>query len=301
MPNGSKPTEDEHFIPRMYLRNFSVIKGKRDHICQFDTNTMQQAPTSVKLEDVCCEKNLYELRDSDGSFIAQNHIENNFGQIEDYTARVIKSIVAKSQNEKCLNCSTVLSQDEKSYLTIFITALLYRDPQTIEMGMKLLQGANPSMDGRETRNFTLMNLLPLGVDSEWDKNTVIRSAIQKFSGMFFQIGFTDDGTIITSDRPVIQWPSHDNSDDRPRAVTFPLTSRLVLYLFPIEDAEQNEISCFFKMSEQQIDDIQANIAVCARRWIYSRYMLTAEQLEIIKAVRDRLSTNCKGMPWTEKD
>ena len=99
MPNGSKPTEDEHFIPRMYLRNFSVIKGKRDHICQFDTNTMQQTPTSVKLEDVCCEKNLYELRDSNGSIIAQNHIENAFGRIEDYTARVIKSIIAKSQNE----------------------------------------------------------------------------------------------------------------------------------------------------------------------------------------------------------
>lgn len=139
MANGNKPTIDEHFVPRMYLRNFSEIKGEKALICQFDTNTMLQTPTSVKVEDVCCEKNLYELRDSDGSFIARNHIENTFRQIEDYTARVIKSIVAKSQNEKCLNCTTVLSQDDKSYLTIFITALLYRDPQTIEMGIRFLQ------------------------------------------------------------------------------------------------------------------------------------------------------------------
>lgn len=273
MANGKNPTVDEHFVPRMYLRGFSEIKGEKAFICQFDTNTMRQTPTSVKVEDVCCEKNLYELRDSDGSFIARNHIENTFGRIEDYTARVIKSIVAKSQNETCLNCSTVLSQDDKSYLTIFLTALLYRDPQTIEMGIRFLQASDPSMAGREARNSTLMNLLPSGVDPEWDKNTVIRSAIEKFSGMFFQIGFTDEHTIITSDRPVIQWPSHDNSDNRPRAVAFPLTSRLVLYLFPIEKAEQNGVSCFFKLSEQQINDIQTNIAVCARRWIYSKKAL----------------------------
>jgi len=190
-----------------------------------------------------------------------------------------------------MNCSTVLSQDDKSYLTIFITALLYRDPQTIEMGIRFLQESNPGMDSREARNFTLMNLLPLGVDPEWDNSTVIRSALESFSGMFFQIGFTDGDAIITSDRPVIQWPSHDSSDNRPRAVAFPLTSRLVLYLFPIENAEQNETSCFFKMSEQQINSIQTNIAVCARRWIYSKNMLTDDQLEIIKEARARLSKN----------
>lgn len=236
---------------------------------------MQQTPTSVKLEDVCCEKNLYELRDSNGSIIAQNHIENAFGRIEDYTARVIKSIIAKSQNENCLKCSTVLSQDEKSFLTIFITALMYRDPQTIVMGMRFLQENNPNVDCRNARNFTLMNLLPLSGNPEWDNKTIIRSAIETLSGMFFQIGFTDNDIIITSDRPVIQWPSHDSSDHRPRAVAFPLTSRLVLYLFPIESAEQNESSCFFKMSEQQINDIQTNIAVCARRWIYSKSIMAA--------------------------
>ena len=168
---------------------------------------------------------------------------------------------------------------------------MYRDPQTIVMGMRFLQENNPNVDCRNARNFTLMNLLPLSGNPEWDNKTIIRSAIETLSGMFFQIGFTDNDIIITSDRSVIQWPSHDSSDHRPRAVAFPLTSRLVLYLFPIESAEQNESSCFFKMSEQQINDIQTNIAVCARRWIYSKSMLTVEQLEIIKEARARLPAN----------
>lgn len=291
MADGNKPTVDEHYVPRMYLRGFSEIKGEKAFICQFDTNTMQQMPTSIQVNDVCFEKNLYELKDSNGSIIAQNSIENTFRQIEKNTCRVIRSIIDKSQNENCLNCSTILSEEDKSLLIIFITALLYRDPQTIVRGMRFLQEKNPNVDCRNARNFTLMNLLPLSGDPKWDNNTIIRSAIETLSSMFFQIGFTGNDNILTSDRPVIQWLSLDSSDNRPRAVAFPLTSKLVLYMFPIENVEQNMRSCFFKMSEQQINDIQTNIAVCARRWIYSKNMLTVEQLEIIKEARVRLSTN----------
>lgn len=291
MADGNKPTIDEHYVPSMYLRGFSEIKGEKAFICQFDTNTMQQMPTSIQVDDVCFEKNLYELKDSNGSIIAQNSIENTFRQIEKNTCRVIRSIIDKSQNENCLNCSTILSEEDKSLLIIFITALLYRDPQTIVRGMRFLQEKNPNVDCRNARNFTLMNLLPLSGDPKWDNNTIIRSAIETLSSMFFQIGFTGNDNILTSDRPVIQWLSLDSSDNRPRAVAFPLTSKLVLYMFPIENVEQTMRSCFFKMSEQQINDIQTNIAVCARRWIYSKNMLTVEQLEIIKEARVRLSTN----------
>jgi hypothetical protein len=37
----------------------------------------------------------------------------------------------------------------------------------------------------------LYNLLPLGVDHEWDKNTVIRTATERLCGMAFQIGIAD--------------------------------------------------------------------------------------------------------------
>ena len=99
--------------------------------------------------------------------IAQNSIENTFRQIEKNTCRVIRSIIDKSQNENCLNCSTILSEEDKSLLIIFITALLYRDPQTIVMGMRFLQENNPNVDCRNARNFTLMNLLPLSGNPEW--------------------------------------------------------------------------------------------------------------------------------------
>ena len=155
---------------------------------QFNLKTMQQTPVSVDVEDICFEKHLYEIKRSDGSFVAQNAIEKAFGRIEMKVDKVIQSIQTKSENENCIICSTILSENDKSLLAIFITTLLYRDPATIESGIKILQTSNPNMDIREARNFTLLNLLPLGVDPEWDEKTIIRTAIGNLSGMAFQIG-----------------------------------------------------------------------------------------------------------------
>ena len=288
MPNGEKPTTNEHFIPQMYLRGFSEIK-KRDKslIWQFNLKTMQQTPVQVDIQDICSEKHLYEIKGSDGSIIAQNTIEKTFGKIETNASRVIRSIQTKSKNENCLNCSTILSEDDKSYLIIFITSLLYRTPETIEAGISSLKKTNPEMDNRSARNFTLFNLLPLGIDTEWDKNTIIRTAIERLSGIAFQIGITNNDVVITSDRPVIIWPpKEDEPYNRPQAVAFPLTSKLLLYLFPVESVDPIARNCFIKLTPNHINDLYSNLSVCARNWIYSRNALTEDQLKIIAKARN---------------
>lgn len=63
--------------------------------------------------------------------------------------------------------------------------------------------------------------------------------------MDFRIGIAPDDLIITSDRPVIQWtPDENELFNRSKAVVFPLTSRLVLYLFPSIDDQQTRGSFF---------------------------------------------------------
>ena len=199
---------------------------------------------------------------------------------------MIQSIKTKSENKNCLCCSKILSEDDKSYLVIFITSLLFRDPATIESGIGYLQKSNPDMDARGARNFTLLNLLPLGLDPEWDKNTIIRTALGDLAGMAFQIGIADQDVVITSDRPVVLWPpKEDEQYNRPRALAFPLTSKLLLYLFPEEDIAPIARNCFFKLSNEQINDFYSSISVYTRSWIYSRYPLTEEQIRIISKAR----------------
>ena len=293
MPKGEKPTEDEHFIPRMYLKGFSEItKSGKAMIWQFNLKTMQQTPVQVDVQDICFEKHLYEIKDGNDSFIAQNTIEKTFGKIETNANRVIQSIRAKSENENCLKCPTILSEDDKSYLVIFITSLMYRDPVTIASGINYLKKSNPAMKDREARNFTLLNLLPLGLDPDWDKNTIIRTAIGTLAGMSYQIGIADEDVIISSDRPVVLWPPKDDEPyNRPRAVAFPLTSRLLLYLFPLESVDPIARNCFIRLNAEQINDFCHNSSVYARNWIYSRNSLSKEQLEIIREAR--IGSNCK--------
>lgn len=188
MPHGEKLTENEHFIPRMYLKGFSeVIGSDKAFIWQYNLNSMWQTPVSVNVKTVCFKKNLYEIMNEYGAFIAQNWIENIFGKIEKQTGAVIDSIIKKSQREKCINCTAVLSENDKSLIILFLTTLLYRDPKTIDEGVSFLINSNQDIGEREARNFTLMNLLPLDIDSEWDKKTIIRTAVENFAEWHFKL------------------------------------------------------------------------------------------------------------------
>ena len=291
MPKDKNYTEDEHFLSRMYLKEFSEIKKKgnkeKAFVWQYNIKTMRHTSVQVNIQNICFEKNLYELRNADGSFVARNTIEKTFGKIETAVSNVFCSIKERAKNEKCMNCTTFLSEEEKSLLIIFITALLYRDPNTITRGIDFLKETNQGLSDEQARNFTLLNLLPLGLDAEWDQKTIIRSALANLSGMAYQIGMASDDVIFTSDRPVVQWPSHNEEYlNRPKALVFPLTSRLVLFLYPLEDVAQIGWNFFFQLDQGSIHDVQMDVAVCAREWIYSREKLSNEQMKIIWEARN---------------
>lgn len=283
MSENEQMTHSEHYIPKMYLRQFSVNKK---NLYRYDANNLDKLPEIRSIDRICREIDIYEPINKDGSYIAPNYIENRFGRIETRAGKIIELIKAKAQNEKCLSCVSVLSEEEKSILIIFVTALMFRNPDTIDLGIKSLQESNPNIDIKDARNFTLYNLLPLGVNCEWDENTIIRTATSRLCGMAFRLGIANEDVIFTSDRPYVIWPSDKNElFNRPKAVAFPLTSRHILYLFALNDAEAIKRSYFFKLEEDQIRDIQENVAVFAKKWLFSRMPLTEEQMKRVKEAR----------------
>lgn len=290
MIHNSSDTIAQHYIPRMYLKCFSEVidtKKNKAYIWQYSIESFKQINTSVNIEDICFEKDLYEMKDIENSYIARNYIEKTFSRIEANASNVIKSIENKIESLSYTNYNNeILSEEDISNLIIFMTSLNYRDPQTIEKGIDIIKNLHPDISYRDARNYTLMNLLPLSGDNTWDKNTIIRTAIEKYCGMTFQIGVSTSDNIITCDCPVIEWPKDVNDCfNRPKAVVFPLTSRIVLYLYPLDDVNTMGHNCAFLLSDKQINDLYYYVAANTRTWIYSRNRLSIEQEKIVKSVR----------------
>ena len=136
MQSNSKYTKWEHFIPRVYLKGFSNIEQRKqkEKLLAWAVDGISIAPIEkqIDIEDFCAMDNLYELKNEKGEFIARNFIERTFGRLEAKVGSVLKKINEKSQTEKCLKCTSVLSEDDKSILIILMTMLQFRNPETID-------------------------------------------------------------------------------------------------------------------------------------------------------------------------
>lgn len=101
MPKDKNYTEDEHFLSRMYLKEFSEIKKKgnkeKAFVWQYNIKAMRHTPVQVNIQNICFEKNLYELRNADGSFVARNTIEKTFAKIETAVSNVFCSIKERAK------------------------------------------------------------------------------------------------------------------------------------------------------------------------------------------------------------
>lgn len=278
-------THIEHYIPRFYLRHFSVDKTK---VFRYDIEQLDLPPKLSLLTESCQEKDMYELFNEDNSYLAPNLIEKAFGRIETETGRVIKSIAEKSADMNNSDIDSLVSENEKNTLIIFLTTLLFRDPITINKGIKFQLNENSNLSEREARNYTLFNMLPLGVDKKWDQNTIGRMALRLFGGMSLKIGVSHEDLVITGDKPVVLFGfSRNKSDDRVQKVLFPLTSNLIMYLYSPEIIDGGFKNVFINVNNQQLFELHDYISMNAEKYLFSKKQLTEIQIERLKTARQR--------------
>lgn len=89
-------TKRQHYIPRMILRNHTIpfrLPQRKNVIWQYDK--IKQIERIVSIDDVCWEKNLYEIKDDSGQILkgTRNEIERNFSIIESAWNRVFLQII----------------------------------------------------------------------------------------------------------------------------------------------------------------------------------------------------------------
>lgn len=293
MANGNNPTTDEHFVPRMHLRRFSERKLKKskpkDIIWAYNLATMKQLPDQIPIEDICFEEHLYEFKDSEGNFIDRNRVEKALSNYEKVFSVVIGQILRNAKNDKNLHTRCFLSSKEKVFLTAFMTLQILRYPFVLSSAEELLNDMFPDqLKANEARNIVVWSCLDAFIDGRFDveKDSIFWRIINWFDDMAFIIGRSKEPVFFTADRPIFLFHSErdtiDFSMERPEKVIFPLSPTMVLYMIPNSEETRRKRNVLMDLPDEFIREVQWSIAQCAKDWIYSRYPITEEQLQLIK-------------------
>lgn len=120
-------TKRQHYVPRIYLKEFSFDNQKVPHVYAVFPKT--KASVSVSIEKICCQSYLYEqiAIDSDSGahiFAAPNELEGFFSTIEGRYAAIISKLKSDLQEKNDFE----LAEDEISALKGFMSLLVWRNP-----------------------------------------------------------------------------------------------------------------------------------------------------------------------------
>ncbi len=281
-------TKNQHFIPQFYFREFSASeKGIYRHNVQLPN----ESSIWVSINDECAEKYLYEMLTDDGELLEPNKLEKIFSKFEADFSNTIKSIKRKAFDKISFNTTSFLTKEEKQNLLIFISLQLLRYPEMIKYGQDIAKEVhNNEINDLQARNFAIEmyynSLFRLKNNQEGPNITF--SVLKWFDNMAFKIGVSDRDNVITSDLPMCFYNKKGlyPFEGTPDQVTVPLTSRLVLFLSPMQSEDRGNRNILFPLTGDDIREEHSAMFMMARHWIYSYSPLNAE--DILQLVDDRL-------------
>ena len=288
MENQEQITKIQHFLPQFYLREFSESeKGIYRHDIEFPNK--ETVWTSIKKE--CSEPFLYEKKTETGELLEPNKLEKMFAQFETDFSNTIKAIKRKAFNKANYNTASFLTKEEKQNLLVFISLQLLRYPEMLKYGQDIAKEVhNNEIDNLQARNFAIEmyynSLFRLKNNQEGPNITF--SVLKWFDNMAFKIGVSERDVVITSDLPMCFYNKKGlyPFEGTPDQVTVPLTSRLVLYLSPMESEDRGKRNILFPLTDEDIQEEHTAMFMMARHWIYSYSPLNEE--DILQLVDDRL-------------
>ncbi len=137
-----KHTEDQHYVPRFLLRNFSFNKKQ---VLVWDRKTQKIFTTST--EAICFAKDLYDQKWENGAedekYILGNQIERGFADEEHKASILIHDLVQKARTYQR---KIVLCNGEKKLLYDFITDLYMRNPVIMRTILEFYSGVEDEPD-----------------------------------------------------------------------------------------------------------------------------------------------------------
>lgn len=116
-------TTNQHYIPRFILKNFT----EKNLLQVADISGRNTRYFTTSPERICFEKDLYELKNTDGTYFDRNSIEDQFSAIESWLAPRLVDLI-----QKCNDTHHQLDGEQDSTISMLFALQLSRLPEIKE-------------------------------------------------------------------------------------------------------------------------------------------------------------------------
>ena len=176
-------TKKQHYVPRMYLRNFCIDDSER---C-FEYNPYMRHIRNVNINEICQENYLYELRNEKGEWIVpeyKNMFEKGLSVLEGEDAELIRRIHFQINNS---NHYVHLQNDESIALLGFAMLMILRNPAVRDIIPEALEMAAGIKITKESEKqyawlFTIASIDKIGSDFVFRRHRVLQRSERGIQG-----------------------------------------------------------------------------------------------------------------------
>ena len=129
MQKNKKPTKRQHYVPQVYLREFSQDQKR---IYRYDIAKESQKNQPIPIDSVCYKKDLYEVINKADIKLSTNYVENVLATFEAIFSRHLKKIKNIVQSKPENKAVYFLDQDEKNFWASYTAIQLLRCPWSLK-------------------------------------------------------------------------------------------------------------------------------------------------------------------------
>ena len=279
----NKPTKKQHYVPKVYLKGFSNDEA---HVYRNELNGDKIVSSKpVPIESICRENYLYEIKDSQDSFIALNHVEKCLSALEGMFSAYRNKLSSKAFNKENYKTKCFFTAEEKTFWKLFVVLQMLRSPAVLEVARQFsAEHFGNSIPTNDAYSIATQLCLPFFKELKTEDENCLTKFLEPVYPMSIALGVDYSGRIITSDNPVYFY-SQDKTIENCEKIVFPITSQLVLLLLGGKMKESYDKNRAFELEDSELDSIIKPIAYSADSTIISRDSLTSGIKTLIREAR----------------
>ena len=286
MIKGDGITHKQHFVPRAYLKGFS-LDGKG--VFFFNLTSCESSKIAVPVKSVCVEHDLYEAKNEQGDYLFVNHIEKSLAILErmffSYRTKLEKkAFVKENYRTKCF-----LTSEEKSFWAAYLLVQIMRSPKVLSIAKNFsIESLHNDVSIYTAENIALTSCLPFFTELSEESINAFNLFSKPMLNMSFNIGVIHgDGELFTSDNPIYihaNWPCKEYDK-----IIFPISSKICLFMYGGKYKGIYRKNALFPINEEILKEIQWSIAYGANNMIFSaKHFNKKQEKEICRIHKLRL-------------